>query len=126
MVLEAETTEPPQAGYFAGLRHLCDVHGVVLILDEIITGFRWDARGAQHVYGIEPDLCTFGKGLANGFPVSALAGRRDLMRLGGLSRIAIGCSSCHRPTVASRGRWRRSWPRSTSTNVKESPTVSTS
>jgi glutamate-1-semialdehyde 2,1-aminomutase len=83
VVLEAETTEPPQAGYFAGLRHLCDIHGVVLILDEIITGFRWDTRGAQHVYGINPDLCTFGKGLANGFPVSALAGRRDLMRLGG-------------------------------------------
>jgi glutamate-1-semialdehyde 2,1-aminomutase len=83
IVLEAETTEPPQAGYFAGLRRLCDIHGVVLILDEIITGFRWDARGAQHVYGINPDLSTFGKGLANGFPVSALAGRRDLMRLGG-------------------------------------------
>jgi glutamate-1-semialdehyde 2,1-aminomutase len=83
VVLEAETTQPPQAGYFAGLRHLCDIHGVVLILDEIITGFRWDIRGAQHVYGIEPDLCIFGKGLANGFPASALAGRRDLMRLGG-------------------------------------------
>ena len=83
VVLEAETTEPPQSGYFAGLRQLCDIHGVVLILDEIITGFRWDIRGAQHVYGINPDLCTFGKGLANGFPVSALAGRRDLMRLGG-------------------------------------------
>jgi glutamate-1-semialdehyde 2,1-aminomutase len=85
VVLEAETTEPPRDAYFAGLRHLCDVHGVVLILDEIITGFRWDARGAQHVYGINPDLCTFGKGLANGFPVSALAGRRDLMRLGGFA-----------------------------------------
>jgi glutamate-1-semialdehyde 2,1-aminomutase len=83
VMLEAETTEPPQDGYFAGLRRLCDIHGVVLILDEIITGFRWDVRGAQHVYGIDPDLCTFGKGLANGLPVSALAGRRDLMRLGG-------------------------------------------
>ena len=40
----------------------------------MITGFRWHERGAQFVYGIEPDLCTFGKGIANGFPVSALAG----------------------------------------------------
>jgi glutamate-1-semialdehyde 2,1-aminomutase len=83
IVLEPETTEPPAAGYFDGLRQLCDRHGALLILDEIITGFRWHERGAQFVYGIEPDLCTFGKGLANGFPLAALAGRRDIMRLGG-------------------------------------------
>ena len=58
-------------------------HGALLILDEIITGFRWHERGAQFIYAIEPDLCTFGKGMANGFPLSALAGRRDVMRLGG-------------------------------------------
>ena len=50
----------------------------------MITGFRWDARGAQAVYGIRPDLSTFGKGLGNGFSVAALVGRRDLMELGGL------------------------------------------
>ena len=83
VILEAETVEPPAEGYFAGLRRLCDAHGAVLILDEMITGFRWHERGAQFVYDIEPDLCAFGKGLANGFPVSALAGRRELMRLGG-------------------------------------------
>ena len=83
VVLEAETVEPPAPGYFDGLRRLCDQHGALLILDEIITGFRWHERGAQFVYGIEPDLCTFGKGMANGFPVSALAGRREVMRLGG-------------------------------------------
>jgi glutamate-1-semialdehyde 2,1-aminomutase len=83
VILEAETVEPPADGYFAGLRRLCDTHGAVLILDEMITGFRWHERGAQFVYDIEPDLCAFGKGLANGFPVSALAGRRELMRLGG-------------------------------------------
>lgn len=83
VVLEAETVEPPADGYFAGLRRLCDEHGALLILDEIITGFRWHERGAQFVYGIEPDLCAFGKGLGNGFPVSALAGRADIMRLGG-------------------------------------------
>jgi glutamate-1-semialdehyde 2,1-aminomutase len=83
VVLEAETVEPPAEGYFAGLRRLCDEHGALLILDEIITGFRWHERGAQFVHGIEPDLCVFGKGLGNGFPVSALAGRADIMRLGG-------------------------------------------
>jgi len=85
VILEAETVQPPAAGYFAGLRELCDAHGTLLILDETITGFRWHERGAQFVYGIEPDLSTFGKGLANGFPVSALAGRRDVMRLGGFA-----------------------------------------
>jgi glutamate-1-semialdehyde 2,1-aminomutase len=83
VVLEAETVEPPAPGYFDGLRRLCDQHGALLILDEIITGFRWHERGAQFLYGIEPDLCVFGKGLANGLPLSALAGRRDIMRLGG-------------------------------------------
>ena len=83
VVLEAETVEPPAPGFFAGLRQLCDRHGALLILDEIITGFRWHERGAQFVYNIEPDLCTFGKAIANGFPLSALAGRRDVMRLGG-------------------------------------------
>jgi glutamate-1-semialdehyde 2,1-aminomutase len=83
VMLEAETVEPPADGYFAGMRRLCDEHGALLILDEIITGFRWHERGAQFVYSIEPDLCVFGKGLGNGFPVSALAGRADIMRLGG-------------------------------------------
>lgn len=83
VVLEAETVEPPAPGYFDGLRHLCDRHGALLILDEIITGFRWHERGAQFIYHIEPDLCTFGKAMANGFPLSALAGRREVMRLGG-------------------------------------------
>src|SRR5690606_42109416 len=50
----------------------------------MITGFRWDNGGAQKVYGIVPDLSTFGKALANGFSLSALAGRREIMRLGGL------------------------------------------
>lgn len=85
VVLEAETVEPPAPGFFAGLRELCDRHGALLVLDEVITGFRWHERGAQYVYGIEPDLATFGKALANGFPVSALVGRREVMRLGGFA-----------------------------------------
>jgi glutamate-1-semialdehyde 2,1-aminomutase len=83
VMLEAETVTPPAPGYFDGLRGLCNRNGALLILDEMITGFRWHERGAQYVYGIEPDLCTFGKGIANGFPLSALTGRQDVMRLGG-------------------------------------------
>jgi glutamate-1-semialdehyde 2,1-aminomutase len=82
--LEAEKEVPPADGFFAGLRALCDRHGAVFVLDEMITGFRWHNGGAQALYGIRPDLSTFGKALANGFSVSALTGRRELMRLGGL------------------------------------------
>src|SRR5258708_1013291 len=85
VILEAETVEPPAEGYFAGVRRLCDTYGALLVLDEMITGFRWHERGAQFVYDIEPDLCAFGKALANGFPISALAGRREAMRLGGFA-----------------------------------------
>lgn len=83
VVLEAEKYTPPAPGFFAGLRELCDRYGAVFVLDEMITGFRWHIGGAQARYGIEPDLSTFGKALANGFSVSALAGKRELMRLGG-------------------------------------------
>jgi glutamate-1-semialdehyde 2,1-aminomutase len=84
LVLEAATQTDPPAGYLEGLRELCTRHGVVLVFDEMITGFRWSAAGAQGVYGVTPDLSTFGKAIGNGFAVSALAGRRDLMELGGL------------------------------------------
>lgn len=83
VMLEAETVQPPEPGFFPGLRELCDRHGALLILDEIITGFRWHERGAQFVYDIHPDLSVFSKGLANGYPLSVLVGRRDIMRLGG-------------------------------------------
>jgi glutamate-1-semialdehyde 2,1-aminomutase len=84
VILEAATHTDPPPGYLRRLRELCTRHGVVLIFDEMITGFRWSAAGAQGVYGVTPDLSTFGKALGNGFAVSALAGRRDLMELGGL------------------------------------------
>jgi glutamate-1-semialdehyde 2,1-aminomutase len=85
VILEAETVVPPAPGFFEGLRSTCDKHGALLVLDEMITGFRWHERGAQFVYDIAPDLCTFSKGLANSFPLSALAGRRDVMCLGGFA-----------------------------------------
>lgn len=84
LILEpAGHTEPPP-GYLAGLRDLAARHGCVLIFDEMITGFRWSEAGAQGLYGVVPDLSTFGKALGNGCAVSALAGRRDLMERGGL------------------------------------------
>ncbi|MFD5124005.1 glutamate-1-semialdehyde 2,1-aminomutase [Streptomyces sp. NPDC058385] len=84
LILEpASHTEPPP-GYLTGLRELADRHGCVLIFDEMITGLRWSEAGAQGLYGVIPDLSTFGKALGNGFAVSALAGRRELMERGGL------------------------------------------
>lgn len=83
VILEAEKETPPKPGFFEGLRALCDRHGAVFVLDEMITGFRWHDHGAQAMYGIRPDLSAFGKALANGFSVSALAGKRELMKLGG-------------------------------------------
>jgi glutamate-1-semialdehyde 2,1-aminomutase len=65
------------------VKALCREHGAIFILDEMITGFRWHVGGAQAVYGVTPDLATFGKAIANGFALSALVGRRDLMELGG-------------------------------------------
>jgi len=84
LVLEPAGAVEPAPGYLAGLRRLCDSEGALLIFDEMITGFRWDLRGAQHAYGVAPDLSTFGKALGNGFAVSALVGRREVMRRGGL------------------------------------------
>ncbi|MCA1553470.1 MAG: aminotransferase class III-fold pyridoxal phosphate-dependent enzyme, partial [Chloroflexi bacterium] len=71
----------PKPGYLAGLRELCTHYGVVLIFDEVITGFRVALGGAQELYGVTPDLATFAKGLAAGFPFSAVAGKREIMDL---------------------------------------------
>ncbi|MEV5598781.1 glutamate-1-semialdehyde 2,1-aminomutase [Streptomyces sp. NPDC052496] len=84
LILEPATHTEPPAGYLKGLRELADRHGCVLVFDEMITGFRWSEAGAQGLYGVVPDLSTFGKALGNGFAVSALAGRRELMERGGL------------------------------------------
>lgn len=84
LILEAARIEEPGPHYLAELRQLCHERGALLVLDEMITGFRWHQGGAQAAYGIVPDLSCFGKALANGFSVSALAGRREIMRLGGI------------------------------------------
>ncbi len=84
LILEPATYIEPDPGYLDGLRDLCHEHGTLLVFDETITGFRWHLRGSQGVYGVEPDLAVFGKGMGNGFPIAALVGRRELMAQGGL------------------------------------------
>jgi glutamate-1-semialdehyde 2,1-aminomutase len=82
VILEAARVDEPAPGYLQSLKELCHRNGAVLVFDEMITGFRWHNAGAQHVYGVTPDLSTFGKAIANGFSLSALAGRREIMQLG--------------------------------------------
>jgi glutamate-1-semialdehyde 2,1-aminomutase len=85
VLLEAATAmAEPAPGFLEGVRALCDSHGTLLVFDEMITGFRWSIGGAQAVYGVVPDLSCWGKAMANGFPLSALAGKREYMELGGL------------------------------------------
>lgn len=84
LVLEAARTKEPSGNFLEELYELCHRNGAVFILDEMITGFRWHLRGAQHVYGIVPDLSCFGKAMANGYALSALVGKREIMELGGL------------------------------------------
>lgn len=85
VVMEAETATAPQPGFLSAVRALCDKYGALLILDEMITGFRWEIGGAQEVHSVVPDLSTFGKGMANGFALAALAGKREVMERGGLT-----------------------------------------
>jgi glutamate-1-semialdehyde 2,1-aminomutase len=70
---------PPQPGFLQGLRDLCDQHGVVLIFDEVISGFRVALGGAQELYGVTPDLTTLGKIIGGGFPVGAFGGKAAIM-----------------------------------------------
>jgi len=71
---------PPRAGFLQGLRDLCTQHGALLIFDEVMTGFRVARGGAQQLYGIAPDLSTFGKVIGGGMPVGAYGGRREIMQ----------------------------------------------
>jgi glutamate-1-semialdehyde 2,1-aminomutase len=79
----------PQPGYLQAMRELTAQHGIVLIYDEVITGFRLHLGGAQGHYGIRPDLSVFAKGLGGGFPVAALGGRRDIMGLAADGTVSI-------------------------------------
>jgi len=71
---------PPRPGFLEGLRKLCDVHGSLLIFDEVITGFRLALGGAMEYFGVTADLVTYGKIIGGGMPVGAYGGRREIMR----------------------------------------------
>jgi len=71
----------PKPGYLEGMRELTEKYGIVLIMDEVITGFRISLSGAQGYYGIKPDLSVFAKGMGGGFPVASVGGRADIMQL---------------------------------------------
>ena len=70
---------PPKPGFLEGLREMADEFGIPLIFDEVVTGFRFAYGGAQEFYGVTPDICTLGKAVAGGFPLTAIAGREDIM-----------------------------------------------
>ena len=91
----------PRPGYLGGLRELCTKHGALLIFDEIITGFRASLGGAQELFGVTPDLATFAKGMAAGFPVSAIAGKRAYMEtFGDLTVTHSGTYNSNGPVMA--------------------------
>jgi glutamate-1-semialdehyde aminotransferase/spore coat polysaccharide biosynthesis protein SpsF (cytidylyltransferase family) len=81
LILEPMNVTPPTPGYLEALKELTHKNGALLIFDETITGFRYANGGAQELFGVTPDLATFGKGMANGFPISAVAGKKEVMKL---------------------------------------------
>lgn len=81
VIMEPMNTTYPEPGFLAGVKSLCHQYGALFILDETITGFRFSMGGAQELFAVTPDLATFGKGMANGYPISAVVGRRDIMIL---------------------------------------------
>jgi glutamate-1-semialdehyde 2,1-aminomutase len=97
VILEAEKEKEPLNNFLHEVQRVCKQHGAVFILDEMITGFRWHLNGAQAMHDIVPDLSCFGKALGNGFAVSAVVGKREIMELGGLyhdkDRVFLGSTT---------------------------------
>jgi len=79
VILEPMNSVDPAPGYLESLRSFCSSNNILLIFDEVITGFRFANGGAQELFGVTPDLSCFGKGIANGFPISVIAGKREIM-----------------------------------------------
>jgi glutamate-1-semialdehyde 2,1-aminomutase len=84
IIMEPAATEEPQEGYLQVVRDICTKENIILIFDEVVSGFRFHPKGAQYLYDVIPDLSTFGKTMANGYSISALVGKKDIMELGGL------------------------------------------
>jgi glutamate-1-semialdehyde 2,1-aminomutase len=81
VILEPMNTVSPNPDFLRGVQEICRKESAVFVLDETITGFRFANGGAQQLFGVTPDLATFGKGIANGYPLSAICGRADIMAL---------------------------------------------
>ena len=86
LIMEPAKFEMPRDGFLHKVADLCRDRGVLLILDEMVSGFKWSLRGAHGYFGVKPDLSTWGKGIANGFSACALTGRADVMEIGGIRR----------------------------------------
>jgi glutamate-1-semialdehyde 2,1-aminomutase len=84
LILEPIKNDEPKNNFLKELKEVCQKEGAVLIFDEMISGIRFDIRGAHHLYGVYPDLATFGKCISNGFSFSLLAGIKEIMELGGI------------------------------------------
>jgi glutamate-1-semialdehyde 2,1-aminomutase len=82
-------SDPTARNFLHDVQALCRKEGALFVLDEMITGFRWHLAGAQAFFGVDPDLTTFGKGMANGFSVAAVGGRREVMEVGAIDRPAM-------------------------------------
>ena len=82
---------PAQPGFLAGLRQLCDKHGILLVFDEVVTGFRLAYGGAQELYDVVPDICTLGKVIGGGFPLAAIAASSEIMRY--FDKSAVGADN---------------------------------
>jgi glutamate-1-semialdehyde aminotransferase len=81
VIMEAAVFESPRNNFLAEVKELAHQHGAVLCFDEIITGFRWALGGASEYFGVEPDIATFGKAMSNGYPVSAIGGKAEFMKV---------------------------------------------
>lgn len=79
LIMEPMTSTFPDENYLQEVRRITQDHGIVLVFDEMLTGFRFAPGGAQEYFGVTPDLAAFGKALANGFPLSAIVGRADIL-----------------------------------------------
>jgi glutamate-1-semialdehyde 2,1-aminomutase len=86
LIMEPVKFDPPRDNFLHKVAALCKERGVVFVLDEMISGFKWSLKGAQNYFGVKPDLATWGKGIANGFSACALTGRAEIMELGGIRR----------------------------------------
>ena len=84
LILEPVKFDPPENDFLHKVAEICKERGVLLILDEMVSGFKWSLQGAHNFFGVKADISTWGKGIANGFSACALTGRAEIMELGGI------------------------------------------